>query len=1109
MSDTSHSHNYGTRIRNNSILKPSARLRQSPQPRRIKPVPQPDSNPPEQPQFPIFPLPNVMLHPEDATSKVFHAIGRCFLSVDNRAMTIKDLAEMTLNFGLVCQNVSAASQAITTYIRNHLSRCETQQDHPLLLRHVLSGTPADDDLVPALHSRVGGATLQRQPLDATCANVPPGRHTNFRRGTIVWYLSKASGVPCPFSRAGILLSNYPASNSNTKPRKQSHDPMEKCGEKRKRFISRRCRATDRPSDSASPSPSSSPVDSGYAESASSSSDEEEDEPERPPKVKLTLRLRPSPTTSSPTDIIDLSHDTSSDEDVGMLPAEPNPEPSCLPPYPRRSIAVPCYTPVSPPTRTSLHFVFPPPPVDQSRGSATPPPDSDHEEDIDFDFSSDEEESRGVSVKVEDEGENLSIGATLKEKNVRDMLDAWEDLDLNRARSYSCPESGLEFAVTRENESRHAAVPEVKVEELEMWEWEFDSGWAGACEVEVKKEDAPELPSFSPTVAPWIAFPLPPMSPLTPSPASPCSSTFHFSSVSPKAHTSDAFLPVNGSPSRVTHAKKPSLERKNSVLDWQDAELLGPDSVHIAELELEWEQGTRRARFASPAPETTSSPDCQMADPEPLPERKDQVVVVHTCVPCNPPVSATQVEGIPVYQTTLPLRPPLAHTTRTLLRRLDTDFVNLTPLLAAFSPCALPALPPSAVRFDHPNSAVAGIWVSLDCAREFLRTRAQSGAETQAQGCPKTAEQPCSQDETLRTSVEVFLSDELVMRFPSALRDFWRASKPGRMLGQFGVCFEGGRVVGSQGSSSSSLARASLGNRSSSPVLSPPQSTAPSSSSSRSESYAPPSSPESHSHSSPALESHLSSLPLSLSTSTTSPALPTPILKVHEVWSLTEDPEPEANVEAEPVLPPFDIALAALASGLGPNAASGSGSACLGSGIVDFGRGVVLGSAGLESDLGIGSTSLGIGSGSTGLGSGHADFGPRSTDYGPGSADLGNGSGPGSGEPPLSPTEAEMFRVLCVCPDWEEKEVGEGDVRMDGQDQNAGECCQDADGERDDNADNSCDKDADADVDVDVEIVEEESRSLKDGRSLRRSKRVADAVARTRGVRPRMRGPRHA
>ncbi|KAG2742354.1 hypothetical protein P692DRAFT_20879646 [Suillus brevipes Sb2] len=45
-------------------------------------------------------------------------------------------------------------------------------------------------------------------------------------------------------------------------------------------------------------------------------------------------------------------------------------------------AVSSYTPVSPP---SLPYVFPPPPIDQSRGSASPPPDSDHEADIDFDF----------------------------------------------------------------------------------------------------------------------------------------------------------------------------------------------------------------------------------------------------------------------------------------------------------------------------------------------------------------------------------------------------------------------------------------------------------------------------------------------------------------------------------------------------------------------------------------------------------------------------------------------------------------------------------------------------------------------------------------------------
>ncbi|OJA18733.1 hypothetical protein AZE42_11125, partial [Rhizopogon vesiculosus] len=252
MSDTSHSHSYGTRIKN----KPSARLRHTPPPRRIKPARHP-SQPPTQPtNYPLFPLPNVLLHPEDASSKVFHAIGRCFLSVDNRAMTIKDLAEMTLKFGLMCQNVSAASQAITTYIRNHLARCEAQQDQPLLLRHFLSGTPADDDLVAALHSRVGGAPLQRQPspTDST-PNIPPGRHTNFRRGTIVWYLSKASGVSCPFARARVLLSNYSSTpTSNPKPRN-----TEKCGEKRKRLITRHYRGTDRPnSQSPSPAPSSSP-----------------------------------------------------------------------------------------------------------------------------------------------------------------------------------------------------------------------------------------------------------------------------------------------------------------------------------------------------------------------------------------------------------------------------------------------------------------------------------------------------------------------------------------------------------------------------------------------------------------------------------------------------------------------------------------------------------------------------------------------------------------------------------------------------------------------------------------------------------------------------------
>jgi hypothetical protein len=79
-------HSYGTRIRQNSIIKPSARLRQSPDPpappRRIKPVPMPIMQPSSPSNnMPDFPPLHVMLHPEDANSKVFLAIGRSFLSV--------------------------------------------------------------------------------------------------------------------------------------------------------------------------------------------------------------------------------------------------------------------------------------------------------------------------------------------------------------------------------------------------------------------------------------------------------------------------------------------------------------------------------------------------------------------------------------------------------------------------------------------------------------------------------------------------------------------------------------------------------------------------------------------------------------------------------------------------------------------------------------------------------------------------------------------------------------------------------------------------------------------------------------------------------------------
>lgn len=149
-------HKYGTRKRQNSVIRPSARLREcdSPSPltllsipRRIKPLGSLANNSNNLPflqlrcidaeKSPIvkehvqefvdmseieFPPKNVVLHPDDATNKTFLAIGRAFMSVvccnfpslfssndsncysqNNRAMTVKDMAELSMKHGLVCQ----------------------------------------------------------------------------------------------------------------------------------------------------------------------------------------------------------------------------------------------------------------------------------------------------------------------------------------------------------------------------------------------------------------------------------------------------------------------------------------------------------------------------------------------------------------------------------------------------------------------------------------------------------------------------------------------------------------------------------------------------------------------------------------------------------------------------------------------------------------------------------------------------------------------------------------------------------------------------------------------------------------------------------------------
>ncbi|KAF7978094.1 hypothetical protein HWV62_1492 [Athelia sp. TMB] len=854
-SQPSAQHTYGTRIRQNSFMKPPARVRRSPDashpPRRIKPVPAPKLTIPDHPSATpsdmlTFPLPNVTLHPDDATSKVFMAIGRSFLSVDNRAMTIKDLAEMTMVNGLVCQNVSAAGQAITTYIRNHMQRCETQDDHPLMLRHILSGTAADDDLLPALHSRTGGAH---------CTNNPDNRSTNFRRGTMVWYLSKATGAPCPFSRASIQLCNYGENGklgipSGAKERKRERDRQrrsEQCGQKRKRLL-RGSKASD---------------------------GESGDEGKKPPKIKLTLRLKPlasirsssSDSPSSRTDsLVDLSKDTDSDdsrddsmsvdssssdeEDV----AEQSEVPWSLPPYPKRSVDIPCYTPsaeyfpsfpvASPSYMTSS-------PINSFRRSpslpfstASPPPDSeddddDHhvsvinvrrsssnlmhthipkeEPDWDLDFDSDDEhgdnetrwDSPGPRSPSTSFADNMGLGVVVKREShdvegVQGMLDHWEPLDTSIDSSRVVDvvvkaAAGLMDGVEPLNSK-------VKLEESASWDWDetfgsISSDWfyqtPDAPSTLVKQEDVDSDTglvsgdeSASSSHGDHAEF-FAPLSPLTPLSAA--------SSQSPSAGNWSTSAPCF------------SGLRRHSELLWKDVELLGPDSVRPSEFEDgEWQNGqctvtVRQRALTQPtlpifegagsfvidtsvnntalacSPPAISTPPVSILSqqlavyvPAPAPPAVDEdAVIVHTCQPCTPAICATQVEGmfyhyakkfssnarspadIPVYRMNLD--------SAVLLRRIDTDFINLSPIMTSLG-CTTPPIVHSVV-VSQGSPSVRGTWVPLASAQAAIVEHAHPQA------------------------LDMFLSDTLFELFPTPLQDFHRSNAQGRSMSQFGPDFK--------------------------------------------------------------------------------------------------------------------------------------------------------------------------------------------------------------------------------------------------------------------------------------------------------------------------------
>jgi len=491
-------------------------------------------------------------------------------------MTIKDLAETCMAFGLSCQryllvsatclqlsphssflltfvSASAAGQAITSFIRNHMQRCDLEQDQPLLLKHTLSGTSSDDDLVPALHSRSGGAH---------CAlNDTEQRLTNFRRGTVIWYLSRAAGAPCPFARAGIRLCDYKYTGDV-----KFEEPQ--CGHKRKRLL--RARTGDKDDSDSDGFPS--------------------DSERRPPKVKLLLRLKPRVSPPS-TDVTPdpcphsalskgvnegpMSH--ASSEDEGERIARPD-EP-IFPPYPRPSISIPVYAPSLEDIYPELFTPVTPMPVHRRSSSithsvASPPPDSEDDDyspmnqscrrqprpnlrrsddddfdsdfdvDLDFDFEGDTRDEspgpRSPSAPADDDGVVIKV----------------ETSDLGLLGNWDGRNGG-----SNAGESSAAAPSSVylKKEELDPWDW---SGFN-----DFRTQDLSQPPS------------------------SPAAFLIKPEDVDPPATCLDDDNDVTllGPLSAVEPSSSvdlPSLleERKQSANIWKDVELLGPDSLRLQDFD---------------------------------------------------------------------------------------------------------------------------------------------------------------------------------------------------------------------------------------------------------------------------------------------------------------------------------------------------------------------------------------------------------------------------------------------------------------------------------------------------------------------------------------------
>jgi hypothetical protein len=280
------------------------------------------------------------------------------------------------------------------------------------------------------------------------------------------------------------------------------------------------------------------------------------------------------------------------------------------------------------------------------------------------------------------------------RDVQGMLDAWEDFDCSITEAKVVEVIAQAAASVLEAESSN-----VKVEGSDSWNWEagyksVDPGWySPAAEEEgttaIKQEDMEFNPLVSSRSHQHGRQPIAIPAPSTSSPMSPLSSlSSQFSSLS--------------------HSESPAKPlAQNNEYAWADAELLGPDSVHQQEPEGDWQDGDKqfatvrpRARtapsttpfFTKPTSPSMTSPQRDLPEcsnpalrPDPAPASSSisqsltsliqsmsttstspswlpapcisphetrcegtgltDVVLVHTCQPCTPAISATQVEGM--------------------------------------------------------------------------------------------------------------------------------------------------------------------------------------------------------------------------------------------------------------------------------------------------------------------------------------------------------------------------------------------------------------------------------------------------------------------------------